>query len=73
MASGRADPLERLAGGLFVGLPGEIAEADDADEPFLVVDYRQPAHLGLAHLAGDILDMLVGVSRDDSGRHQFAD
>ena len=45
----------------------EVAEADDAAQPFLLVDHRQPADLRRAHLACDFLDVVVG-PRDDQDR-----
>ena len=72
LGSGRADAFQRLAGGLVVGLTSEVAEADDSNQPLLLVNHRQAAHLRLAHLAGGLLDMLFGLRRDDAGRHQLA-
>src|SRR5215213_11590189 len=58
---------------LFLGPAGrQIAERDDADEPLVAVQHRQPPHRPLAHLAADLLRVLVLEAEADLLRHRIA-
>src|SRR6478609_4451378 len=71
--AGLADALQRFGGAILVGFAAEVAEADDPAQAFLVVDHRQAADLGIAHLARDIVDVIVLAGADDVVGHQLAD
>src|SRR5438874_116016 len=47
-------------------------EADDSAKPLLLVDDGQAADLRLAHLVGDLLDVLVDTRADDVVGHEVA-
>src|SRR5690242_20205008 len=53
------DALKRLGCYIIVRMAAKIAEADYAAQPFLFVDHRQSAHLRLAHLARDVVHIIV--------------
>src|SRR5256885_12133554 len=72
LSAGLADALESLRRGVLVGFAAEVAETDDSAQPFLLVDHRQAANLGLAHPIGDVLDIIVEPSANDVIGHQFA-
>ena len=64
LAAGLADAFERLLRAVSLSVfAAEVAEADDAAQPFLLVDHRQAADLRLAHPARDFLDILVDRAR----------
>ena len=47
-------PSSAFCGGLAVGFAGEVAQADDADQPFVAIQHRQAPNLLLAHPPRDV-------------------
>src|SRR6185369_12509672 len=58
-ASLGGDPADRLAGGLFTFTMRNVGQRDDADQALVPVQYRQPVDLVVAHVLGDIGDLVV--------------
>src|SRR4249919_3579232 len=73
LAARRADALECLVRGFATGFAGEIAETDDADEPFLGIKHGQAAYLLIAHALRNDFNFFVLARADDAIAHQFAD
>src|ERR1043166_6361386 len=73
LAARLRDAVERAPGRLAALLMRDVAERDDADEALLAVDHRQPPHLGLAHVARDVVELLVFEAVEDLRRHHVAD
>ena len=53
--------------------PYEIAERDDSDESFVTIHNRQSSHLDFAHVARDVLNLLILEAVKDFAAHHVAD
>src|SRR5919201_3762614 len=68
------DGLQGGSGQLLVaGLHGQVAQRDDADQPLVTVEHRQPADLVLLHQPGRLGDVLVLEDVNDVRRHDVLD
>jgi hypothetical protein len=69
------DVAERIAHRVGAGAAagGDVAERDDADEPLVAVHHRQAAHLQVAHVAGNVLQVLVVEAVLDLGAHDIGE
>ena len=63
LAAGLTDAFERFGAQSGVCFTAEVAEADDAAQPLVLVDHRQAADLRLAHLGRGFLDIVVDAKR----------
>src|SRR5262245_48196894 len=63
---------DRLAGGVGTIGKRDVAERYDADEPFALVDDRQPPHLHVAHVVRDVSDIVILGAIEYLAAHHFA-
>jgi len=54
-----------------LGMPDQIAFADNAEQPLLIIDHRNAADMMVAEQLGDLMDCRLGRDRDDGGRHDI--
>jgi hypothetical protein len=64
---------DRAHRGAAVELGHEVRGGDDPDRLSLAVDYRDGADLVAFDELPDVVDALVGLSRDDGFRHEIVD
>jgi hypothetical protein len=58
LSAGVRNSFERVRG-RSISVQSEVAERDDADQPFVSIEHRQAMHLNVAHIARDLFDGLI--------------
>src|SRR5919108_1085654 len=72
-SSGSRDVLDELAGLLVLGLARDVRLRDNADEPAVVLYHRQAPDLVARHEAKRLVQVLLGIDRDQILRGDLAD
>src|SRR5687768_11053666 len=65
--------FQRHRRGLLRALAAQVTEADDPDQPVVLVHNGQAPHLLAAHALGNVGRVVVLARADDVRAHQFAD